>query len=188
MKKFITLMLAVAGCIFASNAQVIQLEKVELSDFKPTAQIVFEDYANGVIKVKENHAKQFQSNAIKFLVENFDINRFMREAGEDTDQVNITVKSSNGLLLASYDKNGELVKTYQKFKDIPLPPAIRNQVYAQYEGWTMTKNKYVASGMEDKIDKEKYLVQLERGKDKENLKITPTSAAGTGIAAIIEKQ
>ncbi|MCM8570173.1 hypothetical protein NE848_12340 [Gramella jeungdoensis] len=188
MKKFITLMLAVAGCIFASNAQVIQLEKVELSDFEPTAQIVFEDYANGIIKVKENHAKQFQDNAINFLVENFDIYRFMREAGDDTDEVRVTLKSSNGMLLASYNKDGQLVKTYQKFKDVPLPPAIRNQVYAEYEGWTMTKNKYVASGLEDNIDKERYLVHLERGNDKEKIKITPKSTAGTGVAVVIEKQ
>lgn len=188
MKKFITFMLVAVGFVFVSYSQVIQLEKVELSDFEPTAQIVFEDYANGIIKVKESYAEQFQSNAINFLVENFDIYRFMREAGEDTEQVNVTVKSSNGLLLASYDKNGELVKTYQKFKDIPLPPAIRNQVFAEYEGWTMTSNKYVASSMAEKIDKEKYLVHLQRGKDKEKLKITPSSSAGTGVAAIIEKQ
>lgn len=187
MKKFITFMLAVAACIFTSYSQeVIQLEETELT-FEPTAQVVFEDYSNGIVKVKENYAKQFQSNAIKFLVENFDIYRFMREAGEGNDEFRVTVKSSNGILLASYDKDGKLDKTYQKFKDIPLPPAIRNQVFAQYGGWTMTKNKYVAYGMEDKIDQEKYLVYLERGKDKEKLKITPASVSGLSVATI-EKQ
>ncbi|TBW29141.1 hypothetical protein [Gramella sp. KN1008] len=183
MKKFITLLLLVAGFVYTSNAQIIQLEEAELT-FEPTAQIVFEDYANGIVKVKEVYAKQFQSNAVKFLQENFDIHRFMRAVGEDNDQVRITVKSSNGILLASYDNDGNLEKTYQRFKNVPLPPAIRNQVYAQYEGWTMTKNKYVASGMADNLDREKYLIDLQRGKDKERLKITPASASGIGVATI----
>lgn len=183
MKKFITTLLVLAGCVLTSNAQVIQLEEAELT-FEPSAQIVFEDYDNGIVKVKENYAKQFQSNAIQFLEDNFDIHRFMRTAGEENNQFSVTVKSSNGILLASYDKNGSLVKTYQKFKDIPLPPAIRNQVYAQYQGWTMTANKYIAFGMENNLDKEKYLVNLQRGKDKERLKITPASASGIGVATI----
>ncbi|MCG9972433.1 hypothetical protein [Christiangramia crocea] len=184
MKKFIILMLVAVGFVLTSYSQkVIQLEEAELT-FEPTAQVVFEDYTNGIVRVKENYAKQFQSNAIKFLVENFDIYRFMREAGENLDQYDITVKSSNGVLLAQYNKEGNLVRTYQKFKDIPLSPEIRNQVFAQYEGWTMTKNKYIAAGMEDGIDKEKYLVHLERGKDREKLKITPARASGIGVATI----
>ena len=184
MKKFITFMLAVAAGIFTSYSQeVIQLEETELT-FEPTGQVVFEDYSDGIVRIKENYAKQFQSNAIRFLVENFDINRFMRESGEGNDEFRVTVKSNNGILLASYDKEGKLEKTYQKFKDVPLPAAIRNQVFAQYEGWTMTNNKYIASGMKDKIDQEKYLVHLERGKDREKLKITPASASGLSVASI----
>lgn len=186
MKKFITLMIVFAGFVFTTHAQeVIQLEEAELT-FTPTATVLEADYSSGVIVIKEKHAAQFQSDAIRFLKENFDINRFLRESGKDTDHVNVMLKSKSGILTAKYDKNGDLVKTFQKFKDIPLPSEIRNQVYANYEGWTMTKNKYVAYGMEDQLDTEKYLVHLERGKDKEKIKITPSQVSG--VAALIEKQ
>lgn len=187
MKKFITFLI-VAGWVFTSYSQeVIQLEETELT-FEPTAQIVFEDYANGIVKVKESYAKQFEDDAIKFLRENFNIFAYLRaNSSEGYDQVDVTVKSSNGILLATYDEDGSLVKTYQKFKDIALPSEIRNQVYNAYgDGWTMTKNKYVASGMEDHIDREEYIVHLKNGTSKEKLKITPNRA--TGVAVISHEE
>lgn len=186
MKKFITLLMVFAGFILTSNAQeVIQLEETELT-FTPSAVILEEDYQNGVIRIQEKYATQFQADAIRFLKENFDVHRFLKEAGEDTDQVTVTLKSNSGLLVANYDKNGELIKTFQKFKDVPLPYDIRNQVYASYKGWNMTKNKYIAYGRMDQIENEKYLVHMENGKDREKFKITPSRVSG--VAAVIEKQ
>lgn len=182
MKKFITLLL-VAGWVLVSYSQeVIQLEETELT-FTPTAEVVFEDYSNGIIKVKENFAKQFQDNAIKFLVDNFDIHRFIRESDEEFNEIKVTVKSSNGTLYATYDKNGELVNTFQKFKDVPLPSDIRNQLFASHGmGWEMLKNRYIASGKEDNIDNESYVVYMKNGNKKDKLKITPNRA--TGVASI----
>lgn len=173
----------VAGWVLVSYSQeVIQLEETELN-FKPTAEVVFEDYSNGIIRVKENFARQFQDNAIKFLEENFDIHQFLRESEEEYDQIEVTVKSSNGLLLATYDENGDLVKTYQKFKDVPLPSDIRNQLFASHGmGWAILKNNYVASGMENKINKETYVVHIKNGNSKDKLKITPNRV--TGVASI----
>lgn len=186
MKKFITLLIVCAGFAFTSNAQeIIQLEETELT-FTPSAIILSEDYSNGVIKIREKYATQFRSDAIRFLKENFDVHRFLKEAGEDTDQVTVTLKSNSGLLVADYDKNGDLIRTFQKFKDVPLPFDIRNQVHANYEGWNMTKNKYIAYGKVDQIENEKYLVNLEKGKEREKVKIIPSRISG--VAAVIEKQ
>lgn len=173
----------VAGWVLASYSQkVIQLEETELI-FEPTAQVVFEDYSNGIIRVKENYAKEFQEDAIKFLVENFNIHQFMRESQEKYDEIKVTVKSSNGILMANYDKNGNLVDTYQKFRDVPLPSDIRNQVFGTHgSGWTMLKNNYVATGLNKSIDEETYIVHMKNGNKKDKLKITPNRV--TGVASI----
>ena len=78
MKKFITFLLLAGWFITTYSQNVVQLEETTLT-FEPTGQIVFEDYKNGVVKVKENYQAQFQSNAIAFVKENFDINRFRKE-------------------------------------------------------------------------------------------------------------
>ncbi|MFV8225876.1 hypothetical protein [Christiangramia aquimixticola] len=181
MKKFIVLVLAL-GMAVGSFAQVIQLDETRLN-FDPTAEIVFEDYQNGVVKVKEKYAAQFQGDAIKFMIRNFDIQRFIQEANVNAGDIVVTVKSSKGQLSASYDLDGNLLETSQRFTNINLPPSIRNQVYGNYQGWTMTKNKYMAFGKQDRIDKEKYIVILEKGNDRERVKIIPAQY-NSGVASI----
>ncbi len=183
MKKIITFIL-VAGWVLNSYSQeVIQLEETTLH-YEPTGQIVFEDYANGIVKVKENYQKQFQSNAIAFINENFDLQRFREESGNKDGDIYITVKSTNGQLNAMYNDKNELVKTFQKFKNVPLPFDVRNQVYTNYLGWTLTEDKYIASGLKGNIDNEKYIVYLEKGKEREKLKIIPARSSVTGVASI----
>ncbi|MBT8319161.1 MAG: hypothetical protein KJP01_03445 [Gramella sp.] len=183
MRKIFTFIL-VAGWVLASYSQdVIELEEATVS-FEPTGVIVFEDYSEGIVKVRENYQKQFQLNAIAFVNENFDINRFREESGNNDGDIYVTVKSSNGLLSAMFDKNNELVKTYQKFKNVPLPFDIRNQVYANYEGWTITKDIYTATGLQSNIDKEKYIVFLTKDNKREKIKIIPARSSVTGVASL----
>lgn len=184
MKKFITF-LFVMGCIAMSYSQkVIQLEEAEIS-YNPTAKILFQDYANGIFIVQERYAKQFQANAVKFLVDNFDIYGFMR-ANEDQnfDDVYVTLKSDSGFLKATYDKNGEIVKTFQKFKDIALPPEIREMVYSAHKDWTMTANTYTAKGKSTSLDKELYTVTVENGKNKEKLRLYPNKSGVSSVANV----
>ncbi|WP_300438109.1 hypothetical protein [Christiangramia sp.] len=181
MKKFITLILVV-GWVFTSYSQkVIQLEETRLN-FDPSAEIVFEDYANGIVKVKEKFSSQFHSNAISFMKKNFDVARFLEAQGLDKGGVIVTAKSSKGFITATYNDNGEIVSNFQRFKDIPLPYEVRNQVYSQFQGWTMVSNKYVASGFGEQIDKEKYSFKLEKGKKRTTMKIIPGKAI-SGVAS-----
>ncbi|MCP9200366.1 hypothetical protein MKO06_10625 [Gramella sp. GC03-9] len=182
MKKFITFLI-VAGWVFTSYSQeVIQLEETSLT-FEPTAQVVFEDYTKGVIRVKESYAKQFEKDAVKFLKENFNINEFLKIHEPDkNEEISVRVQSPKGLLMATYDSDGSLKNTYQKFNDIALPSEIRNQLYKAYgNGWVMTENKYVASGREDEIDKETYTIKMKNGSSKEKLKITPNRVTGVAV-------
>lgn len=183
MKRIITIIFLMGWVLTTYSQKVIQLEETKLN-FTPTANIIFEDYANGIVKVRENYATQFHLNAIDFMIENFDIQRYIAETGNDPRDIIITATSSKGFLRAIYDDKGNLLNTFQKFVDIPLPYAVRNEVYAQYKGWTITRDKYIASGRESNIDTEKYIVYLEKGKDRAKLKITPASLTNTGVAMI----
>jgi len=182
MKKFITLIL-VAGWVLSSYSQkVIQLEETMLN-FDPTAEVVFKDYANGMIKVKEKYTSQFQSDAIRFLKVNFNFLEFLDAQDEIDGDFIVTATSSKGFIRATYNEEGQIIKNFQKFKDIALPYHVRNQVQAAHQGWTLTSTKYVASGLGDQISKEKYLVKLQKGKLKTKMKIFPNVSIN-GVASI----
>ena len=183
MKKISTLILVVGWVLTSYSQNVIQLEETRLN-FDPTGETVFEDYENGIVKVKEKFSAQFQADAVTFMKENFDIFRFME--GQDYnngDIIIITAKSSKGYIRATYNDEGAIVKNYQRFKDIALPYEVRNQVYLENKGWTITSNKYIASGLGNHIDNQKYTFKLQKGKEKSTMKIVP-GASVNGVASI----
>lgn len=182
MKKINLLILAVGWVLTSYSQNVIQLEETRLN-FDPTAEIVFEDYENGIVKVKEKFTTQFLSDAIGFMKKNFDVQKYAEAQDNFKGDLIVTARSSKGYLMATYNEDGEMVNNYQKFTDIALPYHIRNQVYSQYKGWTITSNKYIASGAGEQIDKEKYSFKLQKGKEKTKMKIVP-EASVRGVASI----
>lgn len=182
MKRISTLILVFGWVLISYSQNVIQLEEARLN-FDPTAEIVFEDYENGIVKVKEKYSTQFQLDAINFMKKNFDVQRFIEAQDNISGDLIVTAKSSKGYMTAIFNDKGKMVKNYQQFKDIALPYSIRNQVYSQNKGWTITSNKYIASGREDHIDKQKYTVKLQKGKEKTKMKIIP-GASVSGVASI----
>lgn len=135
------------------------------------------------VKIKENYAGQFSQDPIKFLKENFKIEDLIGSLEPGTyDQYDVTFKSRKGYLLASFDKNGELVRTYQKFKNIALPNELSKELYQNYKGYSITKNKYIASGMGYTINRHHYILTMQNGNDKQKVKLTPAIVASGKVA------
>ena len=169
---------------FIGNAQaqkVIQLSEARVS-YSPEMKLTG-NLNNLEVKVKEDYAGQFAHNPIKFMEDNFNIHDLIGSLDAKTyDQFDVTFKSKKGYLMASFDKNGELMKTSQKFRDIPLPRELNQQLWRDYKGYSMVKNKYVASGRGNTITKQHYLITLKNGKDQQNVKLSPAIVAGGKVA------
>lgn len=156
--------------------EVIQLDEARLT--VPLEDITV-DSELGTIRcvVSEAYTGEFSSNPIRFMKEKFDFREFLSAVDnkDEFDEYLVTFKSTKGFLEAVYTNEGELVQTLQIFKDIFLPPAVRNQVYLENKGWTLVGTKYVASGKSDRIDREIYRVKLENGNKKKTVKIVPSA-------------
>ena len=70
----------------------------------------------------------------------------------------------HGHVLATYDSEGKLLRTAERFKNIALPPLVRQSIVKRYPGWSTAKDVYVVnySTEADKI-KKVYKVVLENG-------------------------
>ena len=112
------------------------------------------------------------------------MNRVDRDEGIDNNNNNNNSNNNNNNgNNNNFDGEGNLVKTYQKFTDIALPLDVRREVYMANKGWTMTQNKYVASGNGDLIEKENYKIKLENGNQKRTMKIDPRTSGGSSVAS-----
>ena len=182
MKTLIFSFLLLAVTAF-TQAQEIQLEEAKVGFTAIDAKITRDADAYSY-RINENYTGEFMKDPIAFMKANFDINNFMAEvADEDYDSYQVTFRSGQGLLKASYDKHGELVRTYQKFENIVLPLDVRREVYNASKGWTMIENKYIASGDSDIIDKELYKVKLEKGNRTQTIKLDGRALGRTSVAS-----
>lgn len=69
-----------------------------------------------------------------------------------------------GKVLASYDKEGNLLRTVERYKDVNLPMPILNSVIRRFPNWTVTKNTYVVNYHDSGKTKKMYKLTLENGK------------------------
>ena len=183
MKTLIFSLLLVFAASMGHAQQITELEEAKVG-FAPLDVEVVESGDNFTYRVTESFTGEFVDDPIAFMKANFDIQNFMA-AYEDRNynSYHITFQSGKGFLKADFDKEGELVRTYQKFKDIVLPLDVRRELYNDNKGWNMTKNKYIASGRGELVEKEVYKIKVENGNKKRNLKIDPRSIAKTSVAS-----
>ncbi|GAA4325640.1 hypothetical protein GCM10023115_40170 [Pontixanthobacter gangjinensis] len=181
MKTLIFSLLLIAVTSFGHAQEVTQLEEAKVG-FGSLDSKITRDGDSFSYDVEEAYAGEFSKDAIAFMQANFDIQDFINAtAGEGYTSYIVTFKSGDGFLSADFDKEGNLVKTYQKFQDIALPLDVRREVYMANKGWTMTSNKYIASGKGDILDKEVYKIKLENGNQKRTMKLDPR-ATGSSVA------
>ncbi|TVZ59531.1 hypothetical protein NA63_2066 [Flavobacteriaceae bacterium MAR_2010_105] len=71
----------------------------------------------------------------------------------------------------SYDAEGLIISSREKFEDILLPHYLRQSVYKEYPGWTAHSNSYLVSYNHKTGAKKRYKVQLRKDGKRKNLKI-----------------
>ncbi|APG59048.1 hypothetical protein [Christiangramia salexigens] len=183
MRSFILSILFVAVAGFTYAQEITELEEAKVG-FSPLDAKITQQGDSYSFTVNEAYTGEFAENPIAFLKANFDIQNFITETeDENFDSYEVNIRSSNGHLKADYDKHGELVSTFQKFKNIVLPPEVRNELYMTYKGWNMTENKYLAASDGDILNMEVYKIRLEKGNQKQNIKLDALQTSRSGVAS-----
>ncbi|MEO2062888.1 MAG: hypothetical protein ABGW97_07910 [Christiangramia sp.] len=175
--------LLLLASISLCQAQEIVLDEAKVG-FAPLDAKITRDGDQFTYKVNEAYQGQFAKNPIAFMEENFDIQNFIHEnEGRNYDSYQVTFRSGNGALKADFDKDGTLVKTYQRFKNSVMPLNVRRMVYANYQGWTVKEHVYVASGKQNLIDKEVYKLKMQKGNERQRVKLNPRAQGVVSMAS-----
>lgn len=172
---------------FSLTAAVMCAQEVTVLDetrlfYAPLNAEVTQQGDSYIYKIKESASQKFAKNPIAFMKANFDIQRFITEtAKENYHSYLVTFISKNGSLEADFDKNGKLLQTRQEFNNVILPQEMRNDVFKNYSGYSLTKAKYSARTKGEILAKATYSIRLDNGKEKQSLKIDARSN-GVGVA------
>ena len=83
---------------------------------------------------------------------------------DDYDQYFVSFFIPDGKILAAYDRNGKLLRTAEKFKNVNLPDNVRQAVIKRFPNWNITKDAYLVTYYSaDGTANKKYKLLLENG-------------------------
>ena len=157
MKKLI-LGLLIFGLASQVNAQVEELEAVELT-------AVNYKYLNAVdSKEVPVPVRMLQQKVAEFDLQNADF------YFDDYDLYQVRFFIPDGMILAAFNKKGEVIRTAEKFTNVKLPDAVATAVADKYPGWTIYKDVYKVDYF-DGDSTIRWFVNLERGKKKLRVKL-----------------
>jgi len=159
MKKsiLILLLLALSSQVFS---QVTELKEVLITavNYKYLNAVDSEQNAMTVKQLEEKVA-MFNLKGSEFY-------------NDEYETYNISFYIPDGKILAAYDKDGNLVRTIEKFKNVKLPKAVRDAIAKRFPNWSMTSDVYKVSFHIDKgVAKKQYKVTLKNGNETMKVKL-----------------
>lgn len=150
MKK-ILVGLFVFGLTIQSFAQIVELPEIEIVavNYKYLDDVNESDAAQPV--------KMLQQEVATFDLKNSEF------YADEYDDYFISFYIPQGKILASYDKDGNILRTVEKYKNIALPKEVAISVGKNYTGWTIAENAYLVNFHDQKgITRKEYKILLEK--------------------------
>ncbi|WP_323789595.1 nicotinate-nucleotide adenylyltransferase [Psychroserpens sp.] len=76
-----------------------------------------------------------------------------------------------GKILASYDKDGNLLRTIERYKDIDVPSTVLEAIGRRFPKWSISKNVYLVNYHETGKVRKLYKLTLENGDQRIKVKL-----------------
>lgn len=91
------------------------------------------------------------------------------EDGDDVYRVYFYIP--DGKIVAAYDRDGKILYTIEKFKNVALPKDVAVAVAKRFPGWVIAKDVYTVNFDVDSGSEKQYKIVLENGKEKIRIKV-----------------
>lgn len=154
------------GITALATAQTVpdeQFKTIELSEVNILA--LNSTYINKVI---DKHAAQpvqsLERKAAAFNILVSDI------YSKEFDSYEVKFENEKGRITATYDIDGEIMRSYEKFKDVKLPRSVAESIVEKYPGWAIVNTTYLVNYRLNKDLSREYKVFLEKDKEKKMVK------------------
>ncbi|NAY91325.1 nicotinate-nucleotide adenylyltransferase [Muricauda sp. JGD-17] len=154
MKKLLCGLL-ILGLTIPSFAQVIKTEElsevvVYATNYKYLNSIDTQEEASIPVEMLRRKVASFNVKDSEYYQDDYDL-------------YNINFFIPEGKILAAYDKDGKILRTAEKFKNINLPKAVKEAVLDRFPEWTITKDVYLVNYHDKTGVSKKYKLKLENG-------------------------
>nr|WP_321230228.1 nicotinate-nucleotide adenylyltransferase [uncultured Psychroserpens sp.] len=151
--KNLFLFLLVCGLTTPVFAQIIVLDTIVIRPIK--YKYIFEVVDKDIDQSVEN---------LQMMLGKFDITK--EECYEDEyESYKLSFYIPKGYAVATYDKDGNLLRTIERYKNVKLPLAVSKALVERFPNWTVDKDIYKVRYSESNWESKKtYKLKLTNGK------------------------
>ncbi|WP_452231643.1 nicotinate-nucleotide adenylyltransferase [Lacinutrix sp. MEBiC02595] len=161
MKKIImcVLVFGLTFSLYAQDPTLTELDEVVLvnTNYKYISGTDAEDLAVPV--------EQLELKAANFDIKTLDV------YADEYEFYEVYFIIPEGKILATYDSDGNILRTAEKFKDIDLPIPVVKAVLKRFPKWDITSDLYLVKYHEGDIAKKKYKITLTNGNKRIKVKL-----------------
>lgn len=161
-------------------------EAIELKEARVESVPLFElsgDQNHFVIKIGDNHARDFERCPITFLEKHIPLQEIVDYAkNRENSFYVLTIRSKKGQLKANFDAKGNLLRTSYKFNNVTLPYKVIQQIYMDHPGWSLAGNSFFGKARPGKTNQSSYQFILKNGKETREITLPLTQSEFNGIA------
>ena len=83
----------------------------------------------------------------------------------------VAFREGSGRIIATYDQNGKILSSHEKFKDVALPPLVRMSAAQNFPGWEITQDNYLVSYFHDGEVTKTYKLKLKLNGKRKSVKM-----------------
>ena len=155
MKKVSILLVALAVSITAFGQKEIKLDYVEVTGTKnkPINITYLSETQGGILSER---VKDMQHKVASFNLKRSALYK------ERTSIYNVDFVGDKSLIIAKFARNGKLIETNERFKNVIFSVAVRNAIFKNNQGWQVVKNLYLVEYSDKNLPSRKYKVWLEK--------------------------
>lgn len=140
------------------NFKTIELDEINILALNST-------YVNRVIdRNSAQTVQQLERKAAAFDVTVSDI------FSEEFDTYEVNFENQHGRITATYDVDGEIMRSFEKFKDVKLPIAVSKSLAEKFPGWHVAKTTYLVNYKYDGDLTRVYKISLQKEEEHLNIK------------------
>ena len=96
----------------------------------------------------------------------------------------LTMKLKKGILAATYNEKGKLIRVVENYKNVVLPSKVIFSVYKRFPAWTIVNDRFVYTQEEGDILKKQYNIKIKKGKEVRRLVVRPDGEIVKGLEKI----
>lgn len=162
MKRFLVGLIAV-GLASQAYAQEIQTEQL--------SEVVVSAVNYKYLNETDNKKAAIPVKMLQRKVASYDV----QESGfyqDDWGLYTVSFYIPDGKIVAVYDDEGKVVRTIERYKDIALPPAVRNAIVERFPNWQLAEDSFRVNFTDEKGPEKTYKVKIKNGDKTMRVKIT----------------